>query len=458
MVDFSGKGRAMDFGIKPDLVAPGTPIYSATQNLNPVGEQYDPSGFFTASGTSFSVPIVAGAAALLKQAKPGFTPAQIKSALVNTAAKVVSSFQGGFVGVLGQGNGTLDLAAALDTPLTVSPTSISFGVNPPGSTLITSRNLSVTNAVSGSDRFVVSVVRTAGNENLTLTAVPARFDLAGGATVVIAINAVATQPMTGTVEGYVAIRSEISLRTVTVPYWGTFMRPTVNPDGVVNAAGFASSPIQIAPGSLISIFGKDLANEAVEATSLPLPDSVGGTSLTIGGISVPILYASPLQINAQVPVELADRTSANVVVHLNGIASSPVSVLLAPAAPGIFTVNQSVIGAILHSSDSRPVTRDDPARPGEVLAVYATGLGRTFPSVRTGEPAPSDPLSTTTINPTATIAGIPAAIHFSGLAPAWAGLYQINVEVPSSIATGTLRLVFTANGLGSNPVTVFIGP
>ncbi|MBI4465180.1 MAG: S8 family serine peptidase [Acidobacteria bacterium] len=466
LADFSANGPSTDFGIKPDLVAPGTQIYSATQNRNSLGEQYDASGFFTGSGTSFSAPIVAGAAALLKQAKPGSTPAQIKSALVNTAAQVVSSFQGSSVGVLEQGNGLLDVAAALNTPATVSPVSISFGANPPGSRLITSTNLSVTNAGSGSETFVVSAVRTAGSENFTLSAVPARFDLAEGATTTVAVNAVATQPLTGTVEGYLAIQGQNSQKTITVPYWGTFLRPTVNFGGVVNAAGFTSSPIPVAAGSLISIFGTDLANATATATVIPLLKSVGGTRVTIRGTAAPVLYASPLQVNVQVPVELAGRPFAEVVVHLNGVSSPPVSVSLAAAAPGIFTVTQdgNRVGAILHASDSRPVTSTHPARPGEILEVYATGLGRTVPTVPnapavpTGSPAPTSPLYTTEIAPSATIAGIPARVHFSGLAPALVGLYQINVEVPASVPTGALPLVLTANGLNSNAVTVFVAP
>ena len=61
-------------------------------------------------------------------------------------------------------------------------------------------------------------------------------------------------------------------------------------------------------------------------------------------------------------------------------------------------------------------------------------------------------------DPISPIAGIPAAIRFSGLAPAWVGLYQVNLEVPQSVPAGALPLVLTSNGLSSNPVTVFIGP
>ena len=459
MAGFSARGPSTDFGIKPDLVAPGTNVYSATQRAYPSGEQFDPSGFGISSGTSFSVPIVAGAAALVKQVMPQFTPNQIKSALVNTAVKQVSSSQGGMVGVLARGNGLLDLAAALNTPVTVSPTSISFGANPPGGFLLTSVNLNVTNVGAARDTFEVSVNPAMGSGKLTLTAFPSQIDLAAGATMSLTILASAFEPLHNTVEGYLAIQSQNTQRTITVSYWGTFLQPTVNSGGVVNAAGFTSSPASIAARSLVSIFGTQMTNDSELASILPLPKSAGGARVTIGNIEAPILYASPNQINAQVPVELEGRTQADVVVHLNGVSSAPRALMLSPASPGIFTVNQSGTGAgaILHASDSSPVTSANPARPDEVVEVFATGLGPTSPSVATGQPASITPLATTQIVPTATIAGIAAPVRFSGLAPFFVGLYKITVEVPRGIPAGALPLILTASGQASNPVTIFVG-
>ena len=457
LADFSSNGPSTDFGIKPDLVAPGTTIYSAAQRNYPDGVQYDASGFTIFSGTSFSSPLVAGAAALVKQAAPSFTPAQIKSVLVNTAAKTVTSPQGGFESVLSQGNGLLNAGAALTSPITVSPASVSFGARPSGSVLITTTNLTVTNAGTASDTFSVTVTQTVGS--LELSASPSGFTLAGGASTGVALTVNSTQPLNGTKEGFISIRGQNSQSTITVPYWVTFVQPSVNSSGVVNAASFVSGSFSVAPGSIVSIFGSDLANTTESAAIVPLPLSLGGSTVTIGGQAVPLLFASPTQINAQIPFELSGSSVSSLVVSLDGLSSPPVTVSLLPAAPGIFTVGQGGTGrgAILHASDSSAVTPNNPARAGEFLGMYSTGLGTTTPAVDTGAAASITPLSLTQITPTVTIGGVSAPVSFSGLAPSFVGLYQTNVQVPPGLLTGDQTLILTANGIASNPVTVSIG-
>ncbi|MDP2734738.1 MAG: hypothetical protein Q8P12_00865, partial [bacterium] len=208
-------------------------------------------------------------------------------------------------------------------------------------------------------------------------------------------------------------------------------------------------PSGVVAGSLVSIFGTDL--------------SAGGTTVTFTGVTepVPILFASDKQINAQVPFELEGYTSSEVVVKVNGISSTQVTVPLAPAAPGIFTVdrNGQGLGVIAHNSDFSPVTADNPARPGEFLAVFATGLGAVFPTVETGIPGVSSPLSISEPpnTPSVTIGGIPAPVKFSGLAPCFLGLYQVNVEVPQGVSKGEQTLILISNGLASNPVKLPVG-
>ena len=90
MATFSSRGPGVDNDVKPDLVAPGTWIYSAVQMNNATGILYHPVGFAASNGTSFSSPMVAGAAALVKQGHPTWTPAQVKSALVNRAVAVAT--------------------------------------------------------------------------------------------------------------------------------------------------------------------------------------------------------------------------------------------------------------------------------------------------------------------------------------------------------------------------------
>ncbi|MBI4460537.1 MAG: S8 family serine peptidase [Acidobacteria bacterium] len=446
--EFSANGPSTDFGIKPDLAAPGTNLYSAAQRNDSRGEQYDASGFLFGNGTSFSTGLVSGAAALVKQAFPAFSPAQIKSALVNTAARVVTTASGSPATVLTQGNGLLDLAAALATPATVAPVSISFGSRSPGSSLNTSTSLSVTNTGAFSDSFTVTAEPRTGSSAATLTASPASFILGSGATTTVTINANSSGPVTGTIEGTLTIQSQNSQKKITVPYWGTFVRPTINSGGIVNAAGYSFSNPRVAAGSLISIFGSDL--------------SADGTTVRIGNVVAPVLFASDRQINAQVPFELEGTIPVpQVVVQVNGISSAAVSVSMAAAAPGIFTVGQNGQGAgiIAHNSDFTLVTASNPARPGESLALFATGLGAVSPSMRTGVAGVTSPLSVSAPSnmPSVTIGGVAAPVRFSGLAPCFLGIYQVNIEVPSNVPKGEQTLVLVSNGVASNPVRLAIG-
>ena len=146
---------------------------------------------------------------------------------------------------------------------------------------------------------------------------------------------------------------------------------------------------------------------------------------------------------------------------MNGVSSAPVNISLSSSAPGVFTLNQSGQGhgAILHGSNFSLVTSANPAQRGEVIALFATGLGTVFPTVETGSAATSDPLSTSLPEniPNVTIGGVPATVQFSGLAPCFIGVYQINIAVPADAPIGELDLVLTSSGHSSNPVKLPVG-
>ena len=133
---FSSLGPSLgNNGLKPDLVAVGGStgnylnLYMAAQSYDPLGELYSANGFVAASGTSFATPLVAGAAALVKQAHPKFTAMEIKSALVNTASQdVLADEAGNPAGVPGLGGGKLDVGAAVESVVTVNPPTVSFGL------------------------------------------------------------------------------------------------------------------------------------------------------------------------------------------------------------------------------------------------------------------------------------------------------------------------------------------
>src|SRR5260370_2990364 len=145
---FSSYGPAIGEGtIKPDLVAVGTGVYTVTQIYDHNGDLYDPTGFIATDGTSFAAPFVAGAIALVKQVNPGFTPAQFKSAVVNTANSGISDFDvnGNLfpARVTAIGAGKLDAGAAVQANVEVNPATISFGVI---GTVLPTRTLTTTNS------------------------------------------------------------------------------------------------------------------------------------------------------------------------------------------------------------------------------------------------------------------------------------------------------------------------
>ena len=101
----------------------------------------------------------------------------------------------------------------------------------------------------------------------------------------------------------------------------------------------------------------------------------------------------------------------------------------------------------------------NPVRRGSFIQIYATGAGETDPPLLPGEPAPANgnPLSLTRVQPTVTIGGVEARVLFSGMAPGWVGLWQINAEVPLNVTPGpAVSLVVTAGGVSSNTVTIAV--
>ena len=112
-----------------------------------------------------------------------------------------------------------------------------------------------------------------------------------------------------------------------------------------------------------------------------------------------------------------------------------------PYSPGIF---------VPVYPDGTPVDSKKPAGAGDILVVYANGLGPVSPSVATGAQAPS-PAATTTSSPTVTIGGVNAEVQFSGLTPGLVGLYQINVKIPAGVTTGAATPVVVQIGGQSAP-------
>ena len=248
--------------------------------------------------------------------------------------------------------------------------------------------------------------------------------------------------------------------------------PSLPPNSVVNGSSFrlATDPNgAIAPGAIVAIFGTDLAGDTLLAGEVPLPKTLGDTSVTFDNIPAPLIFVSRMQTNAQVPFELmAGAGTVTVQVTRGGETSEAQPVGIAAVSPGIFTMNEQGTGqgAILIANtpflaapagvleDSRPAQR------GEFISIFCTGLGPVMPEVPSGNVAPSTPpLAETMSTPLVNIAGIPALVTFSGLAPRFVGLYQVNVQVPMGVPSGPEQPVeIIINGVSSNIVTVAVSP
>ncbi|HSW49387.1 MAG TPA: S8 family serine peptidase, partial [Bryobacteraceae bacterium] len=437
---FSSAGPSTgDSSLKPDLVAPGTWMYMAAQDYDPLGFLYSSNRRAVAGGTSFATPMVAGAAALVVQRHPEFAAADVRSALVNTASQDVTIDQDELpVGIQRRGAGKLDAGAAVNALVASDPATLSFGVLSTGSLPLT-RQLQITNREAAPVVLSVTVSNPGAGTAATVTVDQNSLPVAPGATATLAVSLTGSLPSPGSYSGTVTLQATgvllripylflvgsgvvsnlipltgssfdgtvgqgisegiFSFRVIDaygVPVSGspvtwttraglrllaaesvtdkfgiaaaqpvlglipgnysatasaggrtlTFSgyarsAPLISQGGVVNAASFEpGSPV--APGSYAAIFGSGLSEttEAAAAARLPLAIYYSTVSFDVpsAGISVPgrLTYASPRQVNVQVPWELQGQSSAQVKVSILFSNGNVAAVPLAGYAPAFF--------------------------------------------------------------------------------------------------------------------------
>jgi uncharacterized protein (TIGR03437 family) len=217
---------------------------------------------------------------------------------------------------------------------------------------------------------------------------------------------------------------------------------------VTDGAGFGP---RVAPGSLATIFGSTLAGTTANATALPLPTQLGGTTVVINKTAVPLVYVSPSQINFQVPSNLSAGT-ATLYVAIGSNTSATFNFTVASTAPGIFQNSGQAAAQNLNGSAN---TTKNPAAAGSVIVVYMTGQGALNNPVADGSAAPSSPLSSAKATSSALIGGLEATVEFLGLTPGFAGLAQANIKVPT-LPTGNYPLTITVGGLLSASTTISV--
>jgi uncharacterized protein (TIGR03437 family) len=252
----------------------------------------------------------------------------------------------------------------------------------------------------------------------------------------------------GTVRDTVTVRAEASSPTLSSGNaelaGGTTARvpvPILSPGGIVSAFNPIGGGL-LAPGSVIELYGTDLASATAQPTTLPLPTVFNGVTVLVGNLEAPLFYTSSGQTNIQVPFEAEPGREYAVLYNANG-ALAVSSLTLSPVQPALLTYAQRTNGTF--------VSPDAPATPGEVLLLYLVGMGETNPAVASGAGSPgTEPFGRVASDVTVTIGDRPAELFFEGLTPAFVGLYQINLRVPAELETGTYDVIVTQEGRSSN--------
>ena len=229
--------------------------------------------------------------------------------------------------------------------------------------------------------------------------------------------------------------------------------PSISPAGIINAAG-PTPDGSVAPGSIISIYGQNLASTTAIGPTDPLQQTLGNVTVTANNILLPLIFISAGQINAQVPIELAAGTYT---LTVQSLGQPPVSgpFTVSRNAPGIFTQSNPQnlpLGAALHQ-DGSLITMSSPARRKEIVSFYGTGFGPLTQSVPDGFPAPLAPLDPTVDTVTINAGGVTVPATWAGAAPTLVGMDIVQLQIVDAIPSATtINVVVTVNGRPSATV------
>jgi uncharacterized protein (TIGR03437 family) len=237
--------------------------------------------------------------------------------------------------------------------------------------------------------------------------------------------------------------------------------PTVSSNGIVNGASFQPG---LAANSWGTILGLNLspvtdtwANAIVNGK---LPTSLDGVSVTVGGKPAYIYFVSSGQINFITPDLPPGPTQ--VTVTTPSATSSSYAANVGTVAPAFFASwpNSQVVAtrqdfSFAAASGSFAGVTTTPAKPGDILILWGTGFGPTSPAAPTGVQLPADQTYSTPTLPTVTINNVPATVYGAALAPGFAGLYQVAIQVPASLADGSWPVIATMGG-ASSPATAML--
>ncbi len=235
--------------------------------------------------------------------------------------------------------------------------------------------------------------------------------------------------------------------------------PAYSAAGIVNAGNYTAGPF--APNSILTIFGSSLSRSAYQLTagdiqSGQLPIELNYTQVFVDNYPAPLLYVSDSQINFLVP---SNQSVGNMQIRVasEGNSGPIVTLSVVDSAPALFALADGY--AIATHADNSLISPDSPAHSGEIVVIYATGLGKTAPNPGTGEIPQFAAQIVGLGSLQVSLGGAAVAtglIKYAGLTPASAGLYQINVALPGNLGTDPEVLVTVAGQTSSTGLKLAI--
>ncbi len=232
------------------------------------------------------------------------------------------------------------------------------------------------------------------------------------------------------------------------PAGSSLPAPFVTAAAVVNAA---SNTRALSPGSLASIYGTNVASSQVAASALPLSAELGGGVVCLAGQVAPMAFASPSQLNVQIPFGLEPGPHTLRAFNASG-ATAGVPVNLQAASPEIF---RAAGRAIVVNPDGSLNNPGNGVSPGSVVVAYLTGIGEVTTPLVAGSANPSNPLAVPALPTSATVGGLTANLLYLGMTPGFVGLAQANVTIPA-LPPGEHPIVLTVGSHSSEPLAISI--
>lgn len=420
--------------IKPELVGVGANIYTATQKLDPNGDAYHASGYTSVTGTSYAVPMVAGAVALVKQKfGPALTPAQLKSAVVNTASQNVTD-EGGAARVNSVGAGKLSAADAVNTAATLEPATMSFGLIA-AAALPISRTLKITNVSSSAATFNFAVqARDTSSASVQVT--PSSVTIPAGQQNSVTVRLTGSRPNAGSFEGFIVVTG--AGPTLRVPYQYLVGSGTPTDAFPIVDGGFLGGtndtfwPIAM---RVIDQFGVPVIGSPAQFTTPPGasftkdPDDPTGKRVLVDAATTALgIAGAQVNLGPNQGDQIFTGTVGGLTVQFNGFAR----VYPAITSNGVVDAAGFQVGQGL--------------APGSYITIFGTALA----DATQVESTTSLPVALSDVSVSFDGGGLSLPGHISYVSPG-----SINVQIPWAFqGQSSVAMKVTVNPLPSNVYTV----